>query len=215
MASLLITYTVNCGVPMSPMNGSLGIYLHTREGATVAYYCDHGFRPSAILISICNSTARWTPNPEQYNCTFVEGKMFFLVVFIILVMFSVALVELDQLERNVSRLDIECPGDTISYICSVMSNSEMVQLTWRVTLPGGLTANITYDDTSILYAVDDIGINNIVTTLTSYTSDEYIESTIVFTVLADVDLNVTMLECISEDLDSDSDTIFVNIAGTE
>ena len=96
-----------------------------------------------------------------------------------------------------------------------MSNSEMVQLTWRVTLPGGMTANITYDNTSILNTVDDIGINNIVTTLTSYTSDEYIESTIVFTVLADVDLNVTMLECISEDLDSDLDTLFVDTAGTE
>ena len=88
----------------------------------------------------------------------------------------------------------------------------MVQLTWRVTLPGGITTNITYDNTSIINTVNDIG-TNIITTLTSYTSDEYIESTIVFTVLADVDLNVTMLECISEDLDSDSDTILVNTAG--
>ena len=95
-----------------------------------------------------------------------------------------------------------------------MSNSEMVQLTWRVTLPGGMTANITYDNTSILNTVDDIGMNNIVTTLTSYTCDEYVESTILFTVIADVDLNLTMLECISEDLDSESDTILVNTAGS-
>ena len=122
---------------------------------------------------------------------------------------------LAALERNVSRLDIECPGDMISYTCSVMSNSEMVQLTWHVTLPGGMTANITYDNTSILNTVDDIGINNsIYTTLTSYTSDEYIESTIVFTVLANVDLNVTLLECISEDVALQSDTIFVNTAGS-
>ena len=103
----------------------------------------------------------------------------------------------------------------ISYTCSVMSNSEMVQLIWQVTLPGGMTTNIIYDNTSILNTVDDIGINNIVTTLTNYTSDGYIESTIVFTVLADVDLNVTLLECISEDLDSDSDTILVETAGAE
>ena len=96
-----------------------------------------------------------------------------------------------------------------------MSNSEMVQLTWRVTLPGGMTANITYDNTSILNTVDDIRFNNIITTLTNYTRDEYIESIIVFTILTDVDLNVTMLECISEDLDIDSDTIFVNTAGAE
>ena len=123
--------------------------------------------------------------------------------------------ELDSLERNVSRLDIECPGDTISYICSVMSNSERVQLTWRVTLPGGMTANIIYDNTSIINTMVDIGINSIATTLISYTRNENIESTIVFTVLADVDLNVTMLECISEDLGSDSDTIFVDFAGAE
>ena len=97
-----------------------------------------------------------------------------------------------------------------------MSNSEMVQLTWHVTLPGRITANITYDNTSILNTVDDIGINNnIVTTLTNYTSDEYIQSTIVVTVLADVDLNMTLLECVSEDLDSDSDTVFVETAGAE
>ena len=97
-----------------------------------------------------------------------------------------------------------------------MSNSEMVQLTWLVTLPGGMTANITYTNNSILNTGDHISIdNNIVTTLTGYASNEYIESTIAFTVLADVDLNVTMLECISEDLDSDSNTIFVETAGAE
>ena len=96
-----------------------------------------------------------------------------------------------------------------------MSNSEMVQLTWRITLPGGMTANITYDNTSILSSVDDIGLINIFTTLNSYSSDVYIESTIVFTVLANVDLNVTMLECISEDLDADSDTIFMDTAGAK
>ena len=127
-----------------------------------------------------------------------------------------AFVTLAALERNVSRLDIECPGDMISYTCSVMSNSEMVQLTWHVTLPGGITANITYDNTSILNTADNIGINNnIITTLTRYTSDEYIESTIVFTVLADVDLNMTLLECTSEDLNSDFDTIFVETAGAK
>ena len=100
----------------------------------------------------------------------------------------------------------------IFYTCSVTSNSEIVQLTWHVTLPGEMTVNITYDNTSILNTVDDIGIN-IFTTLTSYTSDEYIESTIVFTVLADVDLNMILLECTSEDLNSDSDTIIVETAG--
>ena len=55
--------------------------------------------------------------------------------------------------------------------------------------------------------------NNITTILTNFTSDMYIESRIVFTVLSDVDLNQTLLECISEHLDDDRDNVLVNIAG--
>ena len=99
------------------------------------------------------------------------------------------------LQRIVSREDIDCPGDTISYNCSIQSNSETVQLTWRVTLPGQMPIDITYDNTSNLNTVDNLGFS-ITTTLTTYTRDEYIESTIVFTVLRDVVMNGTELECI-------------------
>ena len=70
ISSMLI---VNCGVPMPPTNGSLGNYAHTREGATVTYKCDDGFRPSAIHNSTCSITGYWTPDPELHNCTFVQG----------------------------------------------------------------------------------------------------------------------------------------------
>ena len=66
-------YIVNCGMPIPPSNGSVGQYLHTREGATVTFWCNDGFRPSAIVTSICNSTGRWTPDPEQHSCIFVQG----------------------------------------------------------------------------------------------------------------------------------------------
>ena len=120
---------------------------------------------------------------------------------------------MNLLQRDVVRNDTDCPGDTIHYQCSVMSNSETVQLTWRVTLPGMMPVNITYDSTSLPNTVDtDFGYN-ITTILTDYIPDVYIESTIVFTVLSDVDLNQTLLECISEHLDESLDRVLVNIAG--
>ena len=118
------------------------------------------------------------------------------------------------MDRDFARDDINCPGDKISYRCSVMSNSETVQLTWLVTLPGMMPANITYDNTSIPNTVNsDLGYN-ITTTLTNFTVDMYISSTIVFTMLRDVVLNGTELACISEDLDDDSTVVFVNTSGT-
>ena len=103
-------------------------------------------------------------------------------------------------ERNFFRDDINCPGDTILYRCSIASNSETVQLTWLVTLPGMVPVNITYDNTSIPNTVDTTFGNNITTTLTNFTVDLYTESTIMFTVLRDVVMNGTMLECISGEL---------------
>ena len=124
-------------------------------------------------------------------------------------------VDLTLVEQNFARNDINCPGDTISYRCSVVSNSETVQLTWRVTLPGMMPVNITYDNTSISNTVDTVFGNNITTILTNFTVDTYIESRIVFTVLRDVILNGTMLECLSEHLDDSVTTltVFINISG--
>ena len=117
------------------------------------------------------------------------------------------------IERNNLREDIECPGDTIPYNCFVSSNSETVQLTWRITLPGIRPFNLTYDSIYDLNTVDDLGMN-ITTNLTSYRRDEYIESIIVLTVLRETFINGTLLECLSEDLDSDSNVIIVMQSGT-
>ena len=93
-----------------------------------------------------------------------------------------------------------------------MSNSETVQLTWRVTLPGQMPINITYDNTSSLDTVDYLGMN-ITSTLTEYISDEYIESTLVITVLRGVDINGTELECLYNELDASTARVYVNISG--
>ena len=117
------------------------------------------------------------------------------------------------MDRNFARDDINCPGDTTSYRCSVMSNSETVQLTWRVTLPGMMPVNITYDSTSLPNTQDTSFGYSITTMLTNFTMDTYIESTIVFTVLSDLAMNGTMLECISENLDDFLTMVFINISG--
>ena len=54
--------------------------------------------------------------------------------------------------------------------------------------------------------------NNITTILTQYRSDESIVSEIVLTVLQNVSMNGTLLECKSEDLASESNVIYVNIS---
>ena len=121
--------------------------------------------------------------------------------------FHVANISIYPLERNASREDIECPGDTIPYNCSIYSNNETLHLTWRVVLPDGLSLNLTYDNTTtanVPYSLNEF----ISSTLTQFQSDEYIESTLSLTVLADTLLNQTKLECIIENL---IDTVYVEV----
>ena len=73
---------------MAPSNGSLGNYSHTREGANLTYQCDKGFRPSAVFHSACDSSAMWTPDPEDHNCTFVTGIHMMLIIGVTSVMLS-------------------------------------------------------------------------------------------------------------------------------
>ena len=56
---------------------------------------------------------------------------------------------------------------------------------------------------------------NITTTLTEYMNDEFIESEIVLTVLRNVSMNGTVLECQSEDLAGEIGIVNVNSAGNE
>ncbi len=66
-------FAVNCGVPLSPTNGFVGNYSHTREGAIATYKCNDGFRPSIGLTAVCTNTSLWVPSPETHNCVLVTG----------------------------------------------------------------------------------------------------------------------------------------------
>ena len=123
-----------------------------------------------------------------------------------------ASVSLLEMGRNVSRTDIECSGDTITYRCSVLSNSESIILMWFVTIPGKETVNITHDKRSLLDNVDYLGIN-ITARLVDFTDQDSIESIIVLTVLDDPSVDRTVVECRSAHLDSEMTEVFVNKSG--
>ena len=74
-----------------------------------------------------------------------------------------------------------------------------------MVLPDGLSLNLTYDNTSttnVPYSLNEF----ISSTLTQFRSDEYTESTLSITVLADSLINQTKLECIIGNVD---DTVYV------
>lgn len=75
LSTCTLYFTVNCGVPVPPMNGRIVLCLHTREGAEVTFQCDNGFRPSNIMNSTCANTGFWIPAPHRLNCTLVTGKL--------------------------------------------------------------------------------------------------------------------------------------------
>ena len=133
---------------------------------------------------------------------------------------STASVFLTLLEINTSRDDIDCPGDTISYNCFIISNTETPNLIWNITLPGLTPISFTYDSTSTLNDIHHLDMNISVTlteldtiAITEFVNEELIESIIVITVLKNVTMNGTNLECSIANLHSDSTVLFVNTSG--
>ena len=116
------------------------------------------------------------------------------------------------IERIVPRSDIECPGDIIPFNCFVESNSETVHLTWRVTLPTGVTVNITHNSASSINQIHQVN-SFISSSLTQFMNDEYIESSLNITIVADVLVNQTKIECLIGSLGNDTVYMLVNKSG--
>ena len=154
-----------------------------------------------------------TSRSQLHFCDWYER--FFVVLIVVLDTYFIllAMVTITALQRNVSRQDIECPGDTIPYRCSVQSNSETVQLNWMVTFPGQDTIiMVLYTNDSSRNAVTFLPMN-LTARLTQYEVDQNVESELVLTVLQTVPMNGTILECRSEDLASENETVYVNTEG--
>ena len=126
--------------------------------------------------------------------------------------FFVANVTLLPLERNNSRDDIECPGDTISYSCLVHSNSENILLRWLITFPGQDSMMVVYTNFSDAEIVTFLDMN-VTTRVINNRFGNFIESMVVLTVLQNVSMNGTLVECMSEDLGSEVARVYVRIAG--
>lgn len=67
-------FTVDCGIPETPLNGHLDDYTNTKENVNVTFQCGEDYVPSSILVTTCTSQGLWEPNPAAHNCTFVIGE---------------------------------------------------------------------------------------------------------------------------------------------
>ena len=125
-------------------------------------------------------------------------------------------VDLTIHDQKTQRSDINCPGDIISFNCSIESNSETVELTWKITLPDEVMTpiSITYNSNSLLNRRDYLDIH-ISTTLMKFREDEYIESLIFFNMSENVHINGTELQCSSSDLDNAVVDVLVNMSGIQ
>lgn len=123
------------------------------------------------------------------------------------------------MERKSSRLDIECPQDTITYSCSISSNTETPHLIWKITFPEQNPITIKYQGNSSVGRRNSLA-KNITVSLTSYESvvvrnyrQEYMESVIILTILKNINMNGTSIECSVGDLGMDSEIVHVNTSG--
>ena len=158
----------------------------------------------------------WEPAPEEHNCTFVEGKTHgnyvYNQLYFLFMCAYLALITLELVDSDMVSSDIDCPGDTLTYNCSIESNSETLHLTWNITFPEEIPIDFTFNSTSILFTWYDwdIGVSAV---LTGYIDQEYVKSTIIFTIMNDVILDGTELECSITDLGNEISILYINTSG--
>ena len=61
--------TVDCGAPLSSVNGSVQSHTNTTEGSVVVFQCDSGFVPEGEMTTVCGSDGQWSPNPGGVTCS--------------------------------------------------------------------------------------------------------------------------------------------------
>ena len=197
---------------MPPINGHIGYYPHTREGVNITFQCNVGYVPSITRTATCDRHGRWIPALQEHNCTIITGIIMNSFLCSLHSYDFSASINLTLLEQNTLREDIDCPGDTVSYNCSILSNSENVHLYWNVTFPGLMPISIFYDNTSNVNIMDYWPMN-ISSILLDYRRGEYIESIIVLTVLQNFSMNGTELICGITDLINESVIVLYDSSG--
>ena len=102
--------------------------------------------------------------------------------------------------------EIDCPGDTIAYNCSIESNTEDLHLTWSVVFPEGLPIEKTYHALSRDY---EEFLDMEVSAMLVDFKEGYIQSSIRL-VVTDSSMNGTIVTCGIDDLDVESVVITLN-----
>lgn len=111
--------------------------------------------------------------------------------------------------------ELDCPGDTTSYVCAIDSNTEDLQVTWMVYLPTNETLALTYNTSSLIGSMESLD-ENIIVTLTGYDyANDSIESTLQLTLLKNASMNGTLVECSIHDLHSQTLPVIVDTSGTK
>ena len=87
-----------------------------------------------------------------------------------------------------------------------------LHLIWTITLPERMPIIILYDSTSTLFLVDHLH-PSVSSILTKRRTGEYIQSVVILTLIKDINLTGSMVECSITNLDSESTVVDVNSAG--
>ncbi len=94
-------------------------------------------------------------------------------------------------------------------MCSILSNSVAIQLTWRVSIPELEPVNITYSTATS----DRTNLNSYISTvLTGFGSGEFIHSTLEIIVIPDIPTDQIVVECM-DDNQNDSIIVLINATG--
>ena len=108
---------------------------------------------------------------------------------------------------------MNCPGDIISYQCSISTNSEIPSLTWTVTLPGKMPLMITHSKNRIIHNVNSL-LNSLITSkLEAFTNDTFINSVLEVKLQANISTNQTQIQCSMQNLSAADTTVYINTAG--
>jgi hypothetical protein len=65
----LTSMQAGCKAPSSPVNGSIGEYRSTEEGAEIQFHCHDGYTPNERMSSQCLNSS-WSPHPIDLVCVF-------------------------------------------------------------------------------------------------------------------------------------------------
>lgn len=97
-------------------------------------------------------------------------------------------------QRNTIHSDIDCPGDHITYTCTVHSNSITLDLVWNITLSAEMSQQVAFSSAADLNRIINLNRNAFVV-LEEYDSGNSARSTFTLVPEVGVTLSQTAIWC--------------------